>query len=171
MSRKTEKIITFLLWLSIGTSIYFNNTFDIRFIFGIFSLSIISFCLLTKKYDLSLTVLFFTLIISSFNIILFSKAFGANFGPISLLPFLLLIILTFSRRNELLDLKDKWFEVDQIEITKSQENKIEMFKREFQNLSSEELLTRNEKYNLVDEAKIAIDLILKERDSTNKFTV
>lgn len=170
-TRKTEKTITFLLWTSIAISIYLYNKFDVKFLFGIISLSLVSIFLFTKKYDFSLIVLFFALLLSSFDIVLFSVAFGFHIGIVSIVPLFLLIALTFSRRRELLDLKDKWFDVDEIEISKSQEYKIAMFKREFQNLSTEELVNKLENIKLVNEAKIAIDLILRERDMTNKFTI
>jgi hypothetical protein len=167
----TEKIITSILLISVIVSILRYKVFDITFLFGTISVITITVLLIRKKNDLSLAILFFSLILSTFNIFIFNTVYAFYINGFNAFPLLLLFILIFSRWKELLDLKYKWSSVEPIEITKSYENKIAIFKREFQNLSSEELIMRHKNYKLVEEAKIAIDLILKERDVKNKFTV
>jgi hypothetical protein len=161
---KTEIIILIILWISIVSSVIINPQFRVPFIFGILSATIVSTTLLLRKKDASLGILTFALILSSFNAVNFSEAFGASFWFLSLFPFLLLIVLFFSRISELMELKEKWFGAEQTEVGKAEENKIAFYKREFQNLSSEELIRRGNNDKLVKEAKIAIDQLLKEKD-------
>lgn len=160
----TEIIIATILWISVISSIVINPQFRVQFIFGILSLVIVSTCLLLRKKDVSLGILTFALILSCFNAVKFSEAFGASIGFLSLFPFLLLLILIFSRFGELLELKEKWFGVEPTEVGKNQENKIMIYKREFQSLSSEELIRKRNNGQLVEEAKMAVDQILTERN-------
>ncbi len=163
----TEIIIVTILWISIILSIIQDPQFRVQFLFGILSLLIVTATLLLRKKDASLGILTFALILSCFNAVKFSEAFSASIGFLSLFPFLLLLVLLFSRFGELLDLKEKWFGVELSEVGKEKESKIAIYKREFQNVSSEELIRRgNEK--LVEEARIAIEQLLKEREMTIK---
>lgn len=159
----TEIVIVIILWVSIIISIVRNPHFGIQFIFGTIAVISVSTALLFRKKDLSLGILTFVLFLSIFNAVKFNEAFGLSFGFISLIPFLLLLILIFSRFSELMNLKEKWFGVEPTEVGKEQENRIALYKREFQNLSSEELIRILNNDKLVEEAKIAIDQILKER--------
>lgn len=161
-----EIIIVIILWVYVISSMIFNPHFGVQFIFGIISLTSVSTALVLRKEDLSLGILVFTLILSTFDVVRFSDAFSVSIGFIRLIPFVLLLVLIVTRLRELLNLKDEWFGDEPIEIEKAQENKIAFFKREFQNLSSEELSRRGNSDKLVEEARIAIDQLLKERDMT-----
>lgn len=115
---------------------------------------------------MSLGILVFILTLSTFDVIKFGNAFDARIGIFHLLPLVLLLVLIITRLGELMSLKEKWFGEESEELEKVKENKIAIFKREFQNQSSEELIRRENNYKLVDEAKIAINQILKERNET-----
>ena len=163
---KTEIIILIILWISIISSVILNPQFRVPFLFGILSATIVSTTLLLGKKEESLGILIFTLVLSSFNAVNFSEAFGASIWFLSLFPFVLLVVLFFFRISELMDLKEKWFGVDPTEVGKAQENRVAFYKREFQNLSSEELVRKNKNDKLVDEARIAVDQILNDRNIT-----
>jgi hypothetical protein len=163
---KTEIIILIILWISIISSVIINPQFRIPFIFGILSVTIVSTTLLLREKEASLGILIFALILSSFNAVNFSEAFGLSVWFLSLFPFVLLVVLFFLRISELMKLKEKWFGADPTEVGKAEENRITFFKREFQNLSSEELIRRVNNDSLVEEARAAIDQILNERNMT-----
>jgi predicted membrane protein len=155
----TEIIIIYILWISIFLSIYLKYKFDIFLIFGIIGLSIVT---LTnkKKSEISLITLILILFLATFNLIKFSLAFGINLGKISLTNFILLIVLIYKRRNEVLDLKEKWFSENEEEIESQKIRKIEFFKNKFKNLSEVELNRKLSEENLTEEAKnAAIELI------------
>ncbi len=167
MRKTTTTVLTIIiLWISILTSIVRNPQFGVQFIFGCISLISASTTLLLRRKDLSLGILTFALFLSTFNVIIFNESLSLKFGFISLIPFLLLLILIFSNFGELIDLREKWFGVETVEIEKSQLNKIAFYKREFQNLSSEELLRRENEDRITEEARIAIKQLLSERDNT-----
>ena len=63
-------------------------------------------------------------------------------------------------------LKEKWFGEEPEEVEKAKENRIALYKREFKNLSSEELNRKANDEKLVEEARIAANQILKERNVT-----
>ena len=76
---------------------------------------------------------------------------------------ILFSVLLYSKRN-------RWFGNNSIEITQKQANTIAFYKREFESLSSEELIRKGNDEKLVDEARIAIDQLLKERNANpNNF--
>lgn len=156
---KTEIIIIFILWLSIISSLYLNYKFDIFLIFGIIGLAIVT--ITHKKYfEISLSIFVIILILSSFNFIKFSLAFGLNFGIVSIPNSVLLIVLIYKRRNEILDLKGKWFFESEEEIEIKKNRKIEFFKNQFKNLSEEELKSKLSEEKIIEEAKkAAIELI------------
>ncbi|WP_264565076.1 hypothetical protein [Flavobacterium sp. N3904] len=162
----TEIVIVILLWIFVISSLIYNPQFGVQFIFGIVSLTFASAALLFGHKDLGLGILTFALILSTFNAIKFSEAFEAHIGFVMLIPLILLIILIFSRLRELINLREKWFGAEPAEVEKAQENRVNFFRREFQNLSSEELVRRGNNDKLVDEARIAIDQILNERNVT-----
>ncbi|HEU4789598.1 MAG TPA: hypothetical protein VFS71_07945 [Flavobacterium sp.] len=165
----TEITIVMILWVSIIISIIRNPSFGPQFIFGIISVVTVSTALLLRKKDLSLGILTFALILSTFNAVKFSEAFSLSMGFVQLIPFILLLFVVFSRFVELMNLKEKWFGDDPTEIEKAQENKIAFFKREFQNLPSEELIRRGNNDKLVEEARMAIDKLLNEREITTNI--
>ena len=87
---------------------YFNYYFDIFLIIGIIGLTIVT--MTNKKYvEISLTTLIIILILGTFKLVKFSLAFRLNFGIISIPDFILLLVLIYKRRNEILDIKEKWF--------------------------------------------------------------
>jgi len=162
---KIEKIIIFILWLSVILSLYLNYKFDIFLIFGIIGLSIIT--LTYKKYhEISLATLILILFFSTFNLIKFSLAFGLNFGFISIPNFILLIILAYKRRNQILDLYEKWFAENVEEIESGKIRKIEYFKKQFKNLSDTELNRKLSEEKLTDEAKNAVIELLNFKNAT-----
>jgi|GEM_PF-2259024 len=162
--KKAEILIVAILWIFLIISIIYNPILRIQSYFGIISLTIVSTALFLKKRDMSLGILVFILTLSTFNVIKFGNAFEARIGIFHLLPLALLLILIVTRLSELKSLNEKWFGEEPGELEKVRENKIAIFKREFQNQSSEELIKRDKNYKLVDEAKIAINQILKERN-------
>ncbi|WP_445713998.1 hypothetical protein [Flavobacterium sp.] len=71
-----------------------------------------------------------------------------------------MIVLIYKRRNEVLDLKEKWFSENEEEIESQKIRKIEFFKNKFKNLSELELNRKLSEENLTEEAKnAAIELI------------
>ena len=163
----TEIIIIFILWLSVILSLYLNYKFDIFFIFGIIGLSIVT--LTNKKLtEISLTILIVILLFSSFNLIKFSLAFGLNFGVISIPNFILLIVLLYRKRNQVLDLKEKWFAEDEEEIENQKIRKIEFFKNQFKNLSEAELNRKLSEEKLTEEAKNAAIELINLKSITDK---
>jgi len=166
MRKKTAEItIISILWIYVIISMIYNPHFRIQSFFGIIGLTFVSTALVLKKDDLSLVVLVFSLTLSTFDAIKFGDAFDARIGVFHLFPLILLLVLIFSRLGELISLKEKWFGYEPEELEKAKENKIVIFRREFKNLSSEELIRRENNDNLVEEAKIAISQILKERNT------
>lgn len=168
--KKTEILIVTILWIFLIISIIYNPNLRIQSYFGIISLTIVSTALVLKKRDMSLGILVFILTLSTFDVIKFGNAFDARIGIFHLLPLVLLLVLIITRLGELMSLKEKWFGEEPEELEKVKENKIAIFKREFQNQSSEELIRRENNYKLVDEAKIAINQILKERNETKDIS-
>lgn len=165
MRKKTsEIIIVTILWIFVIASVIYNPNLRIQSFFGIISITFVSATLILKKDDLSLGVLLFALLLSTFSVIKFGDAFDATIGVFHLFPLILLLVLIFSRFSEIMTLKDKWFGDEPEESEKTKENRITFFKREFQNLSSEELNRKLNVEKLVEEAKIAINQILKERE-------
>ena len=163
----TEIIIIFILWLSVILSLYLNYKFDIFFIFGIIGLSIVT--LTNKKLtEISLTILIVILLFSSFNLIKFSLAFSLNFGVISIPNFILLLVLLYRKRNQVLDLKEKWFAEDEEEIENQKIRKIEFFKNQFKNLSEAELNRKLSEDKLTEEAKNAAIELLNLKSITEK---
>jgi cell division protein FtsB len=72
--------------------------------------------------------------------------------------------LLYSKRNE-------WFGNNSLEITQKQADTIEFYKREFEGMSTEELIKKGNEDRLVEEALLAIDLLLKERNANpNNFS-
>lgn len=164
----TEITIAIILLICVITSIIFNPRFGVPFIFGIIGMVSVFVSLLLRKKSLALGILIFVLLLSTFNLVKFTEAFGCSFGFLSLVPLFLLIALFISRKDEIIGLAEGWLGEDGIEISKSQEDRIAFYKREFENLSSEELVRRGNNEKLVEEARIAIDRLLKERDMTMK---
>jgi len=163
----TEIIIILILWLSIILSLYLNYEFDIFLIFGIIGLSIVT--LTNKKYaEISLASLIVILLFATFNLIKFSLAFGLNFGIISIPNFILLMVLIYKRRNEVLDLKEKWFAENEEEVESGKARKTEYFKNQFRNLSEVELNRKLSEEKLTEEAKNAIIELLKVENITIK---
>ena len=164
----TEIIMIFILWLSVIVSLYLNYKFDIFFIFGIIGLLIVT--LTNKKFaEISLASLIVILLFASFNLIKFSLAFGLNFGIISIPNFILLIVLLYQKRNQVLDLKEKWFAENEEEIESGKKRKTEYFKNQFKNLTEKELNRKLSEEKLTEEAKNAIIELLKvEKNITEK---
>lgn len=160
---KTELIIIAILWLSIIASLYFNYKFDFFFILAIIGLSV-STVTYKKQYEISLSVLFFLLLFSVFNIAKFSLAFGLNFGVISIPSFLIFIVICYKRRNELLNLKTKWFAENNEEIENHKDSRVEFFKKQFKKLSIENLESKLRNEKLTDEAQKAISELLKSKN-------
>ena len=151
--------------MSVISSLYLNYKFDIFFIFGIIGLSIVTLTY-KKYYEISLSSLILISLFSTFNLIKFNLAFGLNFGLISIPSFILLIILAYKRRNEILDLKEKWFAEDNEEIESGKFRKKEFFKKEFGNLSETELNRKLTEEKLTDEAKNVVIELLKLKNVT-----
>jgi predicted membrane protein len=170
---KTEIVIICILWLSIISSLCLNYKFDIFFIFGIIGLSIVTLTF-KKHYEISLSSLVLILIFSTFNLVKFNLTFNINFGLgsipnlISIPNFILLMILVYNRRNEILDLKQKWFTETEEEKESGKNAKIEFFKREFKNLSELELNRKLTEDKLTEEAKNAVNELIKLRKTTKE---
>jgi predicted membrane protein len=158
---KTEQIIMIVLWLNIVASLYLNYSFNMPFIFGIIGLVIITVTY-KKFYSISLAVLLFILLLSIFNVIRFSLAFGFNVGIISIPSVILFSVVVFKRKDEILVIKDKWFDEDPSETENRKANKIVFFKKQFKDLSIKELERKLANESLTDEAKEAINELLKD---------
>jgi predicted membrane protein len=158
---KTEQIIIIVLWLNIVASLYLNYSFNMPFIFGIIGLVIITVTY-KKFYSISLAVLLFILLLSIFNVIPFSLAFGFNVGIISIPSVILFSVVVFKRKDEILVIKDKWFDEDPSETENRKANKIVFFKNQFKDLSIKELERKLANESLTDEAKEAINELLKD---------
>ena len=159
---KTEYIIFLMLWMSILTSLYFNYKFDVFFIIGIIGLSI-STLTYKKYYAISLSVLLLILLFSVFNFVKFSLAFGMNFGLISIPSFLMFMLLFFTRLNEILDLKVKWFDEEMEDVEAQKYQKTEFFKMQFKELSKENLEKKLKNEPLTVEAQNAITELLNSK--------
>ncbi|UPT71549.1 MAG: hypothetical protein M0D53_04055 [Flavobacterium sp. JAD_PAG50586_2] len=84
-------------------------------------------------------------------------------NEIIILIVILVAALLYSKRN-------KWFGVNSIEITQKQTEAIAFYKREFENLSTKELIRKDNEEKLAEEARIAIDQLLNERSANpNNF--
>ncbi|WP_333809898.1 hypothetical protein [Flavobacterium sp.] len=164
---KTEIIIIFILWLSIISSLHLNYKFDIFLIFGIIGLAIVTITY-KKYYEISLSIFIIILILSSFNFIKFNLAFGLNFGIVSIPNSVLLIVLIYKRRNEILDLKEKWFSESEEEIEMQKNRKIEFFKNQFKNLSEAELIRKLSEEKIIEEAKKAAIELINLKSKTGK---
>jgi predicted membrane protein len=162
-----EIIIIFILWLSVMLSLYLNYKFDIFFTFGIIGLSLVT--LTNKKLtEISLTILIVILLFASLNLMKFSLAFGLNFGVISIPNFILLIVLLYRKRNQVLELKEKWFTENEEEIESGKKRKTEFFKNQFKSLTEKELIRKLSAETLTEEAKNAIIELLKVDNITKK---
>ena len=165
-----ELIIVFFLWANVIASLITIRTFDARFTLGGILLAIVTILLVLEKKKSGLLLLIFILLIGTFNGISFNYALGITLGGLNLIPICLLFGLIRYRRLELLDLVDDWFSSNSEEMEEVALNKVGFFKREFGSLSSEELIGKLNNENLVAEARIAINQILRERDITmNQF--
>jgi predicted membrane protein len=163
----TELIIICILWLSIILTLCFNYYFDIFLIIGIIGLTIVT--MTNKKYvEISLTTLIIILILGTFKLVKFSLAFRLNFGIISIPDFILLLVLIYKKRNEILDLKEKWFSENDEEIEKQKNRKIDFFKKQFKNLSEAELNRKLSEEKLTEEAKNAAIELLNLKSITEK---
>lgn len=84
-------------------------------------------------------------------------------NEIIILIVILVAALLYSKRNQ-------WFGVNTIEITQKQNEAIAFYRREFENLSTKELIRKDNEEKLADEARIAIDELLSERSANpNNF--
>ncbi|WP_026977808.1 hypothetical protein [Flavobacterium tegetincola] len=155
-----EIVIIFILWSSVILSLYLNYKFDLFFIFGILSLLLVT--ITTKKYpEFSLASLIVILLCATFNLIKFSLAFGLNLGVISITNFILLVVLFYKRRSQILDLKENFFDENEKEIENVNTRKVNFFRRQFKNLSKTELKRKLSEDKLTEEAKQAITELLK----------
>lgn len=84
-------------------------------------------------------------------------------NEIIILIVILVAALLYSKRNQ-------WFGVNTVEITQKQTEAIAFYRREFENLSTKELIRKDNEEKLADEARIAIDELLSERSANpNNF--
>lgn len=84
-------------------------------------------------------------------------------NEIILLAVILIAAILYSKR-------DKWFGFTAVDITKKQAETIAFYKREFENLSTKDLIRKDNEEKLTDEGRIAIDQILSERSANpNNF--
>lgn len=162
----TELIIIIILWLSVLISLFFNSILKLHFIFGIIALLIVTITF--KKFrDLSFGLLFFFLLLSVFNVILFSNVYQITFKffnlKINITSLLLFVILFYKKIGNVLRLRQEWFAEDDIEIATREANRIKMFKTQFKNLSEDELERKLNSKQIVEDAKKAIHEILNER--------
>ncbi|MFC7772389.1 hypothetical protein [Flavobacterium sp. GCM10027622] len=167
---KTEIILIAILWINVISSLCLNLELNIYFIFGIIGLSLATITY-RKYYDNSLAILITILLFSTFNLLKFTLIFNLSIGllkyiEISITDSLYLILLVYKRRNEVIHLKEKWFapSVEEIEIGKN--TRIEFFKREFKNLSEDELNRKLNQEYLTEEARKAVLEVLQMKNST-----
>ena len=65
-----------------------------------------------------------------------------------------------------MNIKEKWFAEDEEEIENGKLRKIEMFKREFKNLTQTELNRKLTEQKLTEEAKVAVVELLELKSKT-----
>ncbi|AWA31099.1 hypothetical protein HYN48_13935 [Flavobacterium magnum] len=168
MTKKTSLIIIIsILWISIITSICLVKNYNVNFIFGIVGLSIVTITY-NKFREFSFGILALLIFLSIFNVVSFSYAFGLYFhifgGRLNIPSVILFCVLFFTQIEKFVDLRQNWFKEDETEIQYHKEKKTRMFKNNFQNLSEIELRKKLESGQLVEEAKIAINELLLERN-------
>ena len=87
-------------------------------------------------------------------------AFGMYFGIINIPLLLILVILLFKRNDLLIDLKIEIFDNEAEQVINT-EARTDFFRKKFKALSNEELNKKLEDEDIVDEAKKAIEELLK----------
>ena len=152
---RTDIYIISTLWISIFVSLWRSFNFDPFFIFGIVGLLIVTVCY-RKFNDFSFSFLFFILFLSVFDIISFNHSLRLKFAIFNVPSSILFLILVFKQNKKIFELKDKWFSEDAEEIENQKLKRINIFKTQFQTLSTLELERKLADGNLVDEAKMAI---------------
>ena len=157
-----EIVIICFLWLSVILSFILNLDYDLPFAFGILSLLIVSITL-GKYYKLSLQLLLLLLLLSMFNVVKFSIAFGVKFGSLNLISTFLLAIIIVKRFDVIRAVMGS----SSIEKSNNEEERrrssVEFFKRQFSNLSVQKLEEKFRDDDLVEEAKQAVELLLNEK--------
>ncbi|OYU83256.1 MAG: hypothetical protein CFE24_12065 [Flavobacterium sp. BFFFF2] len=158
-----ELIVIGALWICAVTSGYHDTFIGDRFLLGIIGL-VVSTILLIRYTLLVLYLLLLLLLLSFVEIIAFSNTnyyFGFNGFKVNLISTSLLIYLCFKRRNVI----RQWYadRNSSNDVAATENRKMALFKREFENESTYELEKRLEKGNLVPEARTALTEILNDR--------
>jgi len=157
---KIEIIILVILWI---TTIYslINYEIGLNFKTGIVGLIISTSCI--KIFPrFSSYFLMLLLLLSIVELITFSSTnfyilmFGVNFN---ILYSLFFAILIYKRRRMI----NEWISSDSTETVEHVNNRVLLFKKEFKNLPDKELENKRNNNVLVDDAKQAINELLKER--------
>lgn len=158
---KIEIITIILLWIHIIISIVVNpSNFNPLFSIGIAGL-LLSSLLYLKYKDYSLIILLVILFLGTFDFIHFSTFFNIHINYLNL-PIGILFILVFYKRYY--ELREN-FSGKTYEDRREDKNKqISFFKTKFQDLSVEELESNLNNKNMVDEAKAATKILLKEKN-------
>lgn len=79
-------------------------------------------------------------------------------SEIIILIVILVAALLYSKRN-------KWFGVNVVGTTQKQTEAIAFYRREFENLSTKELIRKDNEEKMTEKARIAIDQLLSERSA------
>ncbi|OIQ21455.1 MAG: hypothetical protein BM557_04175 [Flavobacterium sp. MedPE-SWcel] len=157
-----EIVIICLLWVSVILSFVLILDYDIQFAVGILGLLIVSLTL-KKYYKLSIQLLLLLLLLSVFEIVKFSIAFGVKFGSVNLISMFLLGMIIVKR----LDVIRAVMRSSSIERGNNEKERrrssVEFFKRQFSNLSVQKLEGKLRDDDLVEEAKQAVELLLNEK--------
>jgi len=139
-----------------------NPNFNVQFIFGIVGLLLVT--VTYKKFpEFSFGIFALLLLLSIFNVVTFSYAFGVNFGIFSIPSILLFAVLFFTQMEKFFELKRNWSGNDDEDLENKLNSKIQIYKNQFQNLSEGELHRKLENDQLVEDAKIAVVELLHEK--------
>ena len=168
----SDIFIIAILWIGVIWSFYSTSNYNYPFIFGIVGLTIVT--LTYKKFhEFSFGILALILFLSIFNVIIFCYAWRLNIGILNLFSIILFAILFFTQLEKLLELRKKWSEPDESDLKEQFDNRVKMYKSQFRNLSELELNRKLEDNHLINEAKVAVSELLKEKStshSTNSAT-
>jgi Na+-translocating ferredoxin:NAD+ oxidoreductase RnfE subunit len=109
----TILIVVIILWVSVIVSLILNFTFDLEFILGISSLTIVSATIIIDKFkNARLLLLLISLFLSIFDLITFCYGFTLGIFPgllpINIVSFLLFTLLAYRERNKILQLKGNY---------------------------------------------------------------
>ena len=162
----SDIVIIIILWISIIWSFYSSSSYNYPFIFGIVGLTIVT--LTYKKFpEFSFGILALILFLSIFDVIIFCYALRINIGILNLSSILLFTILFFTQLDKFLELRRKWSEPEESDLKDQFNNRVNIYKSQFRNLSELELHRKLEDNQLTNEAKVAVSELLEKKSTSH----